>query len=71
MGLGVASLCSLRVSGLNERAEILHDTTVNTFEIDGKAVRSCQAICESGQGINARLLWYTALHEAREYTQND
>ncbi|KAF9117715.1 hypothetical protein BGW39_001860 [Mortierella sp. 14UC] len=78
--LGIASVCSLDLSGLAEGAGKLREATVSAFEICGKAVEGVQAIYESGQGIAAsvkggilsggRLLWYTALREAREHIQN-
>ncbi|KAK3827049.1 MAG: hypothetical protein J3R72DRAFT_517382 [Linnemannia gamsii] len=78
--LGVASVCNLNLGGLSDGAGKLRDVTVSALEIGGKVVGGAQSIYESGQGFSAsvkggifsggRLLWYTALREAREHIHN-
>ncbi|KAF9899733.1 hypothetical protein EC991_008410 [Linnemannia zychae] len=78
--LGVASVCKLDLSGFSDGAGKLRDATVSALEIGTKVVGGAQSLYESGQGIAAsvrggicssgRLLWYTALREAREHIQN-
>ncbi|KAF9131564.1 hypothetical protein BGW39_001613, partial [Mortierella sp. 14UC] len=76
--LGVASVCNLNLSGFSDGAGKLHDAAVSALDIGTKVIRGAQAIYESGQGNAARsgifpgrrLLWYTALREAREHIQN-
>ncbi|KAG0293087.1 hypothetical protein BGZ96_003359 [Linnemannia gamsii] len=78
--LGVASVCNLDLDGLSDGAGKLRDATVSALKIGGEAVSGIQSIYESGQGIAAsvkggifcggRLLWYTALREARENIHN-
>ena len=78
--LGVASVCKLDLNGVLDGAGKLQDATVSALEIGIKVVGGSQSLYESGQGIAAsarggifsggRLLWYTALREAREHIQN-
>ncbi|KAG0362164.1 hypothetical protein BGX24_005186 [Mortierella sp. AD032] len=78
--LGVASVCKLDLSGLSEGAEKLQDATASVLKLGTKVVGGAQSLYESSQGIAAsvrggifsggRLLWYTALCEAREHIQN-
>ncbi|KAK3841424.1 MAG: hypothetical protein J3R72DRAFT_475616 [Linnemannia gamsii] len=73
--LGVASVCNLDLNGLSDGAGKLRDTTVSALKIGGEVVSGTQSIYENGQGIAAsvkggifsggRLLWYSALREAR------
>ncbi|KAK3807395.1 MAG: hypothetical protein J3R72DRAFT_499470 [Linnemannia gamsii] len=78
--LGVTSVCKLDLNGVLDGAGRLRDATVSALEIGTKVVGGTQSLYESGQGIAAsvrggissggRLLWYPALREAREHTQN-
>ncbi|KAG0275162.1 hypothetical protein BGZ95_009126, partial [Linnemannia exigua] len=78
--LGVASVCNLDLGGLSEGAGKSRDAAVSALEIGGKVVGGVQSIYDSGQGIatsikggifsGGRLLWYTALREAREHIHN-
>ncbi|KAG0276976.1 hypothetical protein BGZ95_006730 [Linnemannia exigua] len=78
--LGVASVCNLDLNGILDGAGKLRDATVSALDIGAKVVGGAQSLYESGQSITAsvkggifsggRLLWYTALREAREHIQN-
>ncbi|KAG0375039.1 hypothetical protein BGX24_009614 [Mortierella sp. AD032] len=78
--LGVASVCNLDLNGFLEGAGKLRDATVSALGIGTKVVGGAQTLHGSGQGISAsvnggifsggRLIWYTALREAREHIQN-
>ncbi|KAG0377429.1 hypothetical protein BGX24_006125 [Mortierella sp. AD032] len=77
--LGVTSVCKLDLNGLSNGARKLRGATVSALEIGTKVVGGAQSMYESGQGIasstkgsifsGGRLLWYTALREAREHIQ--
>ncbi|KAK3844681.1 MAG: hypothetical protein J3R72DRAFT_473003 [Linnemannia gamsii] len=78
--LGVASICKLNMSEVNEGAGKLNRSVVDVHDVATRATEGARSLYASGQDIltsirggifsGGRQLWYPALREAQEYIRN-